>query len=97
MMHMTNETMQWIIDKKDDVRGGNGVSSYYEGMQSVCGVKIERWDTAKHDKPDRHFATAIAYSTSMAQQYKVGLHEYFRGYGKVNCPNCIKILKNNGL
>ena len=97
MIHMTNQTMQWIIDKKDDVRGGRGVGTSYEGMQSVCGVQIEGWINAKYDKPDKHYATAIAYSTSLAKQYKVGLNQYFGGYGKVNCPKCIKILKNNGL
>lgn len=97
MIHMTNQTMRWILDKKDDVRGGIGVSCWYNGMRSVCGIVIQGWIGAKYDKPDKHYATAIAYSTSMAKQYKVGLNEYFGGYGNVNCPQCIKILKNNGL
>ena len=66
--------MQWIIDKKDDSRGGLGVSTSYDGMKALCGVALGGWCSTKLDRPDMNFATAIAYSTKMANQYKVGLN-----------------------
>jgi len=43
MIHMTPETMQWIIDKKDDAKGAPGVSNSYPGMKGLCGQTVEGW------------------------------------------------------
>lgn len=96
MIHMTPETMQWIIDKKDDPEGTSGVSHSYPGMKGLCGQTLEGWGN-DNACPQMHLATAIAYYSALAEEYKVGLGQLFSTYVKVTCPKCIAILKNNGL
>lgn len=102
MIHMTQQTIDWIVNKMTAAHDGHGVYtiSNRENFNGACGQKISFWQPKNYDPQEdknKHYATAIAWDKYLADKCGIELYDLLMHYRKVNCPKCIKILKENGL